>query len=286
MYPFYSLGYSNYNHLCGDWFWIDSIVFAMRVVSWFSCGATSAVASKLTYEKYREVMPVEIVYIDTHSEHPDNKRFLLDCQDWIGQEIISISSKTREDIWDVFAKDKYLVGARGARCSLVLKKMVRQGYEDLQHDLQVFGYDAGERKRSEAFMEHNPEIRTEFPLIDGGLTKQECLGMLARDGIEIPTMYQMGYQNNNCIGCVKGGAGYWNKIKKDFPEVYSRMSGVERQLGIAINKRYENGKRIKVFLSELPDDMGRMQQPLAIQCGLFCQELDAPKEGQESDDGL
>ena len=24
-------------------------------------------------------------------------------------------------------------------------------------------------------------------------------------GIEIPVMYRLGYNNNNCVGCVKGG---------------------------------------------------------------------------------
>ena len=45
--------------------------------------------------------------------------------------------------------------------------------------------------------------------------------MLQNAGIELPEMYKLGYQHNNCIGCVKSsGAGYWNKIKIDFPERY------------------------------------------------------------------
>lgn len=35
-------------------------------------------------------------------------------------------------------------------------------------------------------------------------------------------MYDLGYANNNCIGCVKGGIGYWNKIRIDFPEESDR----------------------------------------------------------------
>ncbi len=37
-------------------------------------------------------------------------------------------------------------------------------------------------------------------------------------------MYDLGYPNNNCIGCVKGGMGYWNKIRKDFPEVFQKRA--------------------------------------------------------------
>ena len=41
-----------------------------RVVCWFSCGITSAVAAKLTLSDFPD-HDVRIVYCDTASEHPD-----------------------------------------------------------------------------------------------------------------------------------------------------------------------------------------------------------------------
>jgi hypothetical protein len=67
--------------------------------------------------------------------------------------------------------------------------------------------------------------------------------MLWKAGIEIPAMYKMGYNNNNCIGCVKGGMGYWNKIRKDFPEVFNRMAVIEREVGCNVSER-QIGKNI------------------------------------------
>ena len=55
-----------------------------RIVSWFSCGAASAVATKLALAKG----PVTIAYCEVVEEHPDNKRFLKDCENWYGQEIL------------------------------------------------------------------------------------------------------------------------------------------------------------------------------------------------------
>ncbi len=55
--------------------------------------------------------------------------------------------------------------------------------------------------------------------------------MIERAGIELPAMYKLGYRNNNCIGCPKGGMGYWNKIRVDFPEVFERMAALQRELG-------------------------------------------------------
>ena len=55
-----------------------------RLVSWFSCGAASAVAAKLAIA---DGDPVTVVYCEVMEEHPDNQRFLKDCENWFGQEI-------------------------------------------------------------------------------------------------------------------------------------------------------------------------------------------------------
>lgn len=128
------------------------------------------------------------------------------------------------------------------------------------------------RERADRFNANNPEVKTWFPLIENGISKTDCLDEIQAAGIELPVMYKLGYQNNNCIGCPKGSGGYWNKIRKDFPEVFDRMAKTERELNVAINKSYAgDGKRKRVFLDELPPDAGR-HQDLEITCGLFCGE--------------
>lgn len=47
------------------------------IIAWFSCGATSAVACKIALSLYDDV---HIYYIETGSGHPDNTRFLADCE--------------------------------------------------------------------------------------------------------------------------------------------------------------------------------------------------------------
>jgi 3'-phosphoadenosine 5'-phosphosulfate sulfotransferase (PAPS reductase)/FAD synthetase len=240
----------------------------MRVVSWYSCGATSAVAAKLTVEKYPNAI---IAYCDTGSEHEDNKRFLADCEKWIGRPIQVLRSEKYKDIWEVFDKKRYLVGVHGAQCTGELKKKVRKKFQ-IEDDLQIFGFDIAERERANRFNDNNIDVNTWYPLIEHGLSKQDCLQEIMKAGIELPTMYKLGYRNNNCIGCVKGQSGYWNKIRKDFPDVFSRMSKVERDLDVAINKSYAgDGKRKRVFLDELDPKAGR-HSDLEISCGLFCGE--------------
>ena len=61
-----------------------------RVISWFSCGAASAVATKLAIVESKT--PVEVVYCHVKEEHPDNLRFMRDCEQWFGRKILVLYS--------------------------------------------------------------------------------------------------------------------------------------------------------------------------------------------------
>ena len=108
-----------------------------------------------------------------------------------------------------------------------------------------------------------PNFKHKFPLIEKELTKADVHGMCKELGIVRPKMYELGYPNNNCIGCVKGGKGYWNKIRIDFPEVFDRMAKMEREVGRSCIKG--------VFLDELPKNAGREQKIILNDCGIACQ---------------
>jgi 3'-phosphoadenosine 5'-phosphosulfate sulfotransferase (PAPS reductase)/FAD synthetase len=250
-----------------------------RIVCWFSCGAASAVATKLALKKYGQA---EIVYCDTSSEHPDNARFIEDCQRWFGQKIVILKSEKYHDTWDVFRKTRYLVGVGGARCTTELKKVLRNSFQRVD-DTQVFGFDSGEKKRFDRFKHNNPEVNLEAPLLDNGISKADCFKIISDAGIEIPIMYRLGYKNNNCIGCVKGQSGYWNKIRKDFPDVFNKMAKIERELNVAINKSYAgDGKRKRIFLDELPPDAGRYNSEPSLGCGVLCDLNSDEARGDET----
>lgn len=239
----------------------------MRVLCWFSCGAASAYAAKLAVEKYPDA---EVVYCDTLKyEHPDNVRFMKDCEKWIGKEIKLLRSEKYTDIYDVFDKTGWLVGPAGARCTTELKKKVRRAYQQ-DGDIHVFGYTLEEKHRRDQLLIGEPDLATYFPLITLGKTKQNCLEALYRARIELPMMYRLGYANNNCIPCVKGGAGYMNRIRRDFPDAFAKMSAQERKMNVAILKTYKDGERIPLFLDQLPPDMGRMDAEPNIECGVLC----------------
>lgn len=240
----------------------------MRVLVWFSCGAASAVAAKLASEKYPEC---EILYCDTLKyEHEDNKRFLDDVSNWCNKEIKILSSNKYEDIYDVFDKTGWLVGVGGARCTKELKTNVRLDYQK-PGDLQIFGLTFDEEKRIEKFESNNGNIDIEWILYENKITKTDCYKIIQEANIDLPMMYKLGYNNNNCIGCVKGQAGYWNKIRVDFPEMFKKMAEQERKMDVAINKTYAgDGKRKRIFLDELDPCAGRNIKEPDIECGVLC----------------
>jgi len=232
-----------------------------RTIVWFSAGAPSAVAAKLTVAQG----PCEIVYTDPGSEHPDNERFIQDCEKWFGQKVLRLKGKY-DDTWDVWEKTKFLVSPQGARCTVELKRKVRFAFER-PDDIQVFGYTSEEEHRAIRFREQNPGVILATPLIERNLTKPDCLSMVERAGIELPVMYKMGYQYNNCVGCVKGGMGYWNKIRVDFPTTFDRMAKLERSIGNTV-LRDANGA---VYLDELDPTRGNHQTEPNVECSLMCQ---------------
>ena len=236
-----------------------------RVVSWFSCGAASAVAAKMALEKFGP--GVEVVYCDTsRNEHPDNARFMADVERWLGVKVTRLSSDKFKTVEQVFAKQRYMSGPFGAPCTVALKKVPRFKWQRAD-DVHVFGYTADEGKRIRNFEKNNPDMILSWVLRDGGITKKMCYRVLMKAGIELPAMYLLGYKNNNCLGCVKATSpGYWAKIKTDFPKVYAARVAQSRNIGTRLVEF--KGKRI--FLDELPEGKYGRYKAEDISCGPEC----------------
>lgn len=236
-----------------------------RVVCWFSCGATSFVATQLAIKKYGTV---EIVYCDTGSEHIDNERFLKDCEKLFGQKITVLKNNKYESTWDLWEKTKYLVGPGHALCTYELKIKLRKQFLQ-ENDIQIFGFDFDEIPRAMRFIDNNPDAKIECPLIDEKITKQKAFDLLVETGIQPPEMYVLGFNNNNCIGCVKGGMGYWQHVRKHFPDIFNKMAELEVKLGVTILKDRQNNQNVRLYLKDLEQGRGRPIEPL--KCGFSCQ---------------
>lgn len=213
-----------------------------RIIAWFSCGAASAVATKLAVMEFgKRVVPT---YCATNAEHDDNKRFMADCEAWFGVPVTRIGSEKYADTWDVWTKRRYLAGIDGALCTVELKIGPRLAFQ-----------------------------RT--PLIDRGINKAACLAMIKSAGIAPPVTYAMGFQNNNCIPCVKATSpDYWSLVRFRFPEQFERMAKLSRDLDVRLSRIRDE----RIFIDEIPADWP-MTNPIVPACDFMCvmaeQEIEA-----------
>jgi hypothetical protein len=230
-------------------------------VCWISAGVSSFIAGYLerdTIDKF--------IYIDIADQHPDSMRFIKDCENVLWRKI----EKLKSPYVSVEGAIRAAGLIRNARsgfypCTNWLKKRIRKEWEYNHKDYDityVWGFDCNEKSRRDALVETMIEFDHSFPLIDRDITKQEAHGMCERLGVRRPAMYDLGYNNNNCIGCVKGGMGYWNKIRVDFPEVFESRAKLERDIGSSILK--------ECYLYELDPERGRMSEEIPIDCNIMC----------------
>lgn len=231
----------------------------MKKVCWLSAGVSSFIAGVLAQNVD------EYIYIDVPDQHPDSLRFIHDCENYLNRKIVILRSKY-SSVDEVLRKNKYINGPSGAPCTKHLKKLVRLAWEKDNPGpyIYVWGFDKNEVQRAQRMRETFFEYNHEFPLIDNNITKEEAHGMLERIGIKRPVMYDLGYPNNNCIGCVKGGMGYWNKIREDFPDVFEIRSKMEDDLGATCIKG--------VHLRELEPGKGR-NKVILPDCSLLCDDI-------------
>jgi len=247
----------------------------------FSCGAASAIAAKLMVSECRSRTPDDcgpdlvIVNAFIQEEHPDNRRFLEDVSSWLGVGGIPFpimvlrDEKYSASILEVFKKRRFMKNRFMAPCSHHLKREMLAKIAN-PGDIACIGYTYEERSRAERLEDLFPSEKFRFPLIEQGLKKADCLALVERAGLLLPMMYRLGYQNANCIGCVKGGEGYWNKIRRDFPEQFIQISEVQESIGPGAYLFRDRATGKRYGLKDLPPDKGRYQDEPQISCGFLC----------------
>jgi len=240
------------------------------IVVWFSSGAASAVAGMKTIEQYGDTCNVRLVNNPIAEEDSDNLRFLKDVEKWLGVKVETATNSkypscSAVDVWD---KRSFMSSPYGAPCTLELKKVARQQFEmDNDIDWHVLGFTSEEESRFCNF-QTKERLNTLPVLIEAGLSKSDCYKILQDAGIKPPRIYEMGYPNANCIGCVKSTSPtYWNHVRKMHPLIFNERAEQSRQIGA----RLVRVKGERIFLDELhPKATGRPMKNLDFECGIFC----------------
>lgn len=257
----------------------------MRVVCQFSCGTASAVATKLAIAQYGATHDVLILNAQIEDEHPDNRRFARECEQWFGIPLtVARDEKYGASVDEVNRQRRYTNGQHGAPCSTYLKRKVLDPFKR-PGDIVVFGFTVEEADRLFDRQQAMPDVVVESPLIRAGLTKSDCRAMVLRAGIELPYMSRHGYNNDNCIGCWKGGEGYWAAIREDFPDVFEARARRQDDIGPGsyIFRNRSTGERYS--LRNIPITVVARRNEALPSCSFFCEAAEreyASVDGSET----
>lgn len=232
-----------------------------KTIAWISAGVSSFIATYLAKDQIDE-----IYYIHIEDQHPDSLRFVKDCEKFLNKEIKIIQSPFKS-VESACLQGGCVKVKTFAWCTKLLKQRVRKELEQniCEGITYVWGMDINEIARAERLAESNSNQNHLFPLIEKNLSKQDCHALCFKLGIKRPLMYDLGYNNNNCIACVKGGMGYFNKIRKDFPKEFEARAKLERKLKSRCLK--------ECYLDELDPNRGNATDEIMEECSIFCEMI-------------
>jgi hypothetical protein len=193
----------------------NKMIVGKKIAVWFSCGGASAVAAKLTIDKYGKDNEVIVCNTSIKEEDEDNRRFLNDVENWIGQkvEIVNSSKFPNQSAVEVWDKVNYMSGIHGAPCTKQLKKEAR--YE----------WQATPKKRV--------PIKERLDKISEKIKNRYSMRM---EEIDLHEVYCIGKSESaaHTINDSKGEQDGWISVDKELPRegqcvlVYTKKDNIEK----------------------------------------------------------
>ena len=210
----------------------------MHVVM-FSGGMGSYLTAKRVVSNYG-ASNVTLLFADTLIEDQDLYRFVEQASAKLGARLVRIAHG--KDPWALFREHRFLGNTRVDICSRVLKREVCDAWLAKHYTpttVTVYvGIDWSESHRFERLEERKRPWVYKAPLLAPPyLSRQAMLDTLARDELDVPRLYKMGFAHNNCGGfCVKAGQAHFAQLLKEMPERYAEHEAQEQSLREALNK--------------------------------------------------
>lgn len=206
----------------------------------FSGGVTSAWCAGWALSNYPRD-EVVLLFHDTKEEDADTYRFNIEMAARLGLPITERSDG--RSVSELFEDEGAIANNRMAFCSRILKAEQSKEYiQELRRSgvaevVKVIGFSSHEWQRVQRATAHaeNDGISVRFPLVEDGVTKQQCADWCLSLGVRPSKMYEWS-EHANCVGCVRGGKAYWLAVKENRPDVFKARSEQERQFGHTILK--------------------------------------------------
>jgi hypothetical protein len=211
----------------------------MKHIISYSGGIGSFMAAKRVVEQYGKEN-VLLVFTDTRMEDPDLYRFIDDTVKYLGAEYLCIQEG--RDVWEVFFDSKYMGNSRFCGGAKTLKQdpfreWLESNYEP-DECIVYLGMDWSEEHRHTRAIPHWLPYTVKSPMCEEPfLSKIDMLDVLREIDIAIPSLYNMGFNHNNCGGfCVKAGHKHFLKLLEKMPERYKYHEEKEQEFRIKFDK--------------------------------------------------
>ena len=257
----------------------------MKHIVLYSGGLGSYFTAKRLLEQGIAKEDMILLFTDTKYEDKDLYRFLKDTTDKLGIPLTDHSDG--RDIWKVFKDHKYLGNSRIDPCSDDLKrKMSRKFIKQYKPDeCRIYlGFDWTEMHRLERAQKAWLPYIVDAPLCyKPYIDKRDMKRLLKDDDIELPYLYTMGLEHNNCSGfCIKAGIGHYVTVLQNMPERYAEFERKEQEIrdfigkDVTVLRRTRNGVKTNITLADLRKEYeaGRLLQDELWDvggCGCFIQ---------------
>ncbi len=235
----------------------------MQHVISFSGGLSSALTVQRVLDKYGH-KNTHIVFMDTLVEDEDNYRFMSECANKWGKQIIHLcEGRTPRQVAE---DEKIIPNQKIAPCTFKLKInpfrrwLKNKAFEEVTIHI---GYDVFEGHRCKP-TRHNYESegwQVDFPLLWKPIEYRNYSQVVRDDwGIEPPRTYSMGFGHANCMvdGCFKMGIGDAIRLLINFPDRYEKWEKWETMMRdhptrekYAIFRDQTNGEVKPLTLKEL-----------------------------------
>lgn len=242
-----------------------------------SGGTASAVAADRAIARYGRDA-VTLWFADTSWEDEDLHRFMGDCRNkWGGEIIRYCDGRTPLDV----AEQQHIIpNQKLAPCTHVLKiEPFRRFIQAHTKPLTVLvGLDWSEMHRHDAPRKRYEAIEgvaVDFPLMWKPLEYRPYFQVVKSWGIEPPRLYGYGFPHNNCGGrCVRQGIGEWLRLRATFPERFAEVRDWEAK------QRAAGDARANYAIAR--DQSGGQVRPVTL-AELELRELPAPGTAVQED---
>lgn len=198
----------------------------MRYIVSLSGGVASAVAAERAIERYGRAA-VTLWFADVLWEDEDNYRFMADCmQRWGGELITYCDGRTPLQIAE---HEQIIPNQRHAPCSRSLKIRPFVKFLEVQPGpvTVLLGLDWREQHRMakpKVTYEALPGVTVDYPLMWQPMEFRSYQEVVREWLIEPPRMYAAGFSHANCGGrCVKQGIAEWNRLRLWEPDRFAEV---------------------------------------------------------------